>query len=343
MTSIKAYILPLLAAIFVFSCTVPEKGGVVSSSAAYFEVRTDGDVVKVVTISPFDGKRDSVIITEPMSRVICMSSTLVAGFAEAGAADAVKGVSGKRYISNPVIANDPEVIDVGYEASLNYESILALKPDVVLAYAVNSVEPAYVVKLRSLDIPVLMVYDNFESHPLARAEYIRLCGALSWRMAHADSVFASVSDNYTAIAGSEETPVKVMVNAPYGDAWYVPSKSSYFNKLVEDAGGEILGAEDGLESSLITLETAYSFSRVADVWLNPGTAADRKSLVALHPSFDNFCRDSLRIYNNTLRMNSEGGNDFYERGAVRPDLILRDLKSVFSGDTSDLEYYIEVK
>jgi len=342
MRRLLLYILPLFAAIFFSSCT--QRHEVISSAKAqYFYISTGGSETSVVTVSPFNGSRDSITFTEPLKKVICLSSTLVAGFAEVGKVELVKGVSGKQYISNNTIQDDPGVIDVGYESALDYESIVAMDPDVVLAYAVSSVEAPYIMKLRSLGIKVLVVYDNFESHPLARAEYVRLCGALAGCLERADVKFSSVSSKYANLAATAPERVKVMINAPYGDAWYVPSKGSYMYRLIADAGGELLGAEDGLESSLISLETAYSFSRQADVWINPGYARTRKSLEAMHPSFDKFCREGLRIYNNTLRTNPEGGNDFYERGAMRPDLILHDLQSVFAGETTGLEYYIEVK
>ncbi|MBQ0043637.1 MAG: ABC transporter substrate-binding protein [Bacteroidales bacterium] len=336
-------IMPLIAAFFFFACSAPEARHL-SDSARYFSV-TDGPAGVVVRISsPFDGTTDSLVVSDPMKSIVCMSTTMVAAFEQLGRTDVVTGVSGKNYVTDPRISENPYVAEVGFDSALDYETMLSLNPDLVLAYAVSSVEPPYVQKLRSLGVKVLMVYDNFESHPLARAEYIRLCAALTAERDKADSIYASVSSSYyKAMDDVRSNDVKVMINAPYGDAWYVPGKDSYMSRLVSDAGGVLLGSEDGLESSLISLETAYGFSREADVWLNPGIADIKETLIAMHPLFIEFCRDGLRIYNNTLRKNSEGGNDFYESGAMRPDLILKDLISIFSGNASDLEYHIEVE
>ena len=39
-----------------------------------------------------------------------------------------------------------------------------------------------------------------------------------------------------------------------------------------------------------------------------------------------------------------GGNAFWETGPVRPDLILQDLRSIFSGTPADpLTYYLPVE
>ena len=52
----------------------------------------------------------------------------------------------------------------------------------------------------------------------------------------------------------------------------------------------------------------------------------------------------LPIYNNTLRTTPEGGNDFWESGAMRPDLILQDLIAILQGDSShDMNYFISLE
>jgi len=36
-----------------------------------------------------------------------------------------------------------------------------------------------------------------------------------------------------------------------------------------------------------------------------------------------------RVYNNTLRTNELGGNDYYEAGVVNPDVVLADMIKIF--------------
>ena len=117
-------------------------------------------------------------------------------------------------------------------------------------------------------------------------------------------------------------------------------------RLIHDAGGEVLGAEAGTSRSrVITMEQAYILSQDADIWLNPGHCRTREELFRIHQLFLKFgpLADGLPIYNNTLRTTPEGGNDFWESGAVRPDLILEDLRKIISGNQPDsLNYYIKV-
>ena len=71
-------------------------------------------------------------------RVVCMSSSHIAMLDVIECVDAVVGVSGKQYITNSAIANTPGVKDVGYDSSLDYETLVMLKPDVVLVHGDTS-------------------------------------------------------------------------------------------------------------------------------------------------------------------------------------------------------------
>ncbi len=339
--------------------------------ARYFDVcRVEkGSLNAVVAISPYSGRCDTLVLDRPLNNIVCMSSSQVAGLAAIGADSVISAVSGIRYISNPAIRARAEadghldggksrVYDIGYESSLDYERILKLNPDLVLAYTVSGAEPQYITRLRSLGVRVLVLHDHLEDHPLARAEYIRLYGALTGRQALADSLFEKISTRYESMAvrpDNDSDRVKVLLNVPYGDAWYIPGDESYMSRLIRDAGGEVLGARRGTSiSGTVTLEQAYKLSQEADIWLNPGPYRTRRELENSHHAFPMFgpLKNGKPIYNNTLRTTPEGGNDFWESGSVRPDLILEDMIRIFSSQEDCdslkeseqvLEYHFKVK
>ena len=117
-------------------------------------------------------------------------------------------------------------------------------------------------------------------------------------------------------------------------------------RLIKDAGGVVAGSRSGTPSSrVVGMEEAYALSQEADIWLNPGPCRTREELISFHHSFRHFgpLVKGLPIYNNTLRITPEGGNDFWESGSVRPDLILKDLAAIFSAADSDLEYHFELE
>lgn len=344
----------ILVALAFCSCGGYDRNGTdTERGAKYFKLFTDNDGRRgVAVMSPFGNASDTVIVTSPFNSIVCMSSTSVAGFCAIGAADVVTGVSGMDYISSDeILARRDEILDVGYEPDLDYESILRLNPDIVLAYSSGSELPAYVVKLQSLGIPVVMLYDFLEEHPLARAEYMLLYGALCGREIQADSLFRKVSESYASMAESAknvESRPGVLMNTPYSDMWYIPGADNYFSTLVEDAGGKVLGSQPGTESSVISLEKAFGLASEAEIWLNPGWCMTRDQIAELHPLISEFpVLKSGKVFNNIKRTSSGGGNDFWESGSVRPDLILKDLVGILHPELLDepetLEYYIEVK
>lgn len=347
----------------------------------------------LVSISPFDGSRDTISISQPLGRLIVTSTSYI-GFLDAVGADSViVGVSGGEYVCDSSVAaglSNGTVVDIGYDASPDYEKIMALKPDLLLTYSVSPVKSQFFSKLESLGIKTFIVNEHLERHPLARAAYIRLFGALTGNMAAADSVLKIVSENYISLrdsvqgglgandayasdkgelnAGDEKQgsggtegntpkPRKILVNIPYKDQWFIPGQESYLTTLFKDAGGEILGAKSGSSvSGQISVETAYSLSKEADLWMNVGWCQTLEQLLSVNPLFDDFLMDiqgnaSARgysnaegcatnssdtsasvVWNDNNRLNPKGGNDFWESGVVRPDLLLRDLIGIFSGE-----------
>lgn len=324
--------------------------------AEYFDVFDGG----VVSISPYDGRRDTLLVDEPLESIVCMSSSHVACLAAVQADSIISAVSGIRYISNPLLRDRYDagnLYDIGYEPSLDYERIMSLNPDLLVAYTVSGAEPQYLAKLRTLGIPVLVLHDHIENHPLARAEYVRLFGRLSGRLEAADSVFAAVCDRYTALAEEVRNApdgriVKVLLNIPYGDVWYIPGAENYMSQLIRDAGGEVLGAAEGeSRSRAVGMEEAYRLSQDADIWLNPGHCRTREELAHVHQLFPSFgpLDKGLPVYNNILRTTPEGGNDFWESGAVRPDLVLEDMVVMLRGERfldcarNDVHYFFELE
>ena len=314
-----------------------------SRKAAYFRLAEDG---AVVTVSPYDGSADTLRLEKPVSRVVCMSTSYIGFLEEIGAEDVVQGVSGCNFVTNEGVRE--RAAEVGYEAAPDYEKILSLRPDLIITYTVSSVLPTYIVKLRSLGLRVLILYEHLEPDPLGKASYVRLFGALTGRQEKADSAFAAVKDRYEALALPADLSdrKKVLLNIPYGDQWYIPGAENYLSQLIRDAGGEVLGAVPGTgQSTTISVEKAYALSQEADAWLHPGLCRTKEELANVHPLFGDFPVLQKPVYNNILRYAPGGGNDFWESGAAHPEWILEDLIAILHPERSvgdGLRYYLEV-
>ena len=318
------------------ACARPVQQAVQMEYAQWFGITEEGNVV---VYSPSGAAPDT--LQGPVGRMVCMSSSYV-GFLEAiGADSTVVAVSGLDYLGNEAVRS--RAVEVGYDAALNYEAILHARPDLFLTYAVSAAEPPYLAKLRDLGVRCVILSEHLENHPLARAEYVKLFGALTGRLQEADSVFSAVRDNYLSMVQPGPRK-KVLINIPYADIWYIPGADNYMAQLIRDAGGVLLGAQPGkTESGTIGLEEAYAYAQEADIWLNPGWCRTREQLRSVHPLFAEFPVLAESVWNNTLQTTEGGGNQFWETGPVHPDWILQDLVHIFSGTPAALHYFFPLE
>lgn len=284
-------------------------------------------------------------------RVIAMSSTHIAMLDAIDAYNTVVGVSGIDYISNPDIQSRRDSIgDVGYEGNIDYELLLSLDPDLVLLYGVNGASPMEG-KLEELGLPYMYVGDYLEESPLGKAEWMVALSEIVGKRSKGEKVFAEIPARYNTLKKKVTDIVldapSVMLNTPYGDSWFLPSTGSYVAQLVSDAGGEYIYKKNtGNTSEPIDLEEAYKLTSEADMWLNVGMANSLEELKKTCPKFsDTRCFINGYVYNNNLRTNSAGGNDYYESAVVNPDLVLRDLVKIFHPELieEDFVYYKQLK
>ena len=315
---------------------LPAPGGM--EYAQWFDLQGNQAIIH----SPYGGADDTLAVEAPLRSIVCMSSSYI-GFLDALGCDSVAtAVSGLAYVSDPEVRVN--AVDVGYDAALDYETILKVKPDLLLTYAVSAAEPPYLAKLRELGVRTAVIHEHLESHPLARAEYIRLFGLLTGRTALADSLFADIRDRYLSLVVETDSPKKVLVNIPYADQWYIPGGDNYMTRLIRDAGGEVLGAVPGrFESSIISVEKAYEYAQEADFWLNPGWCSTKTQLRSVHPLFADFPVLQKPVWNNTKQSTPGGGNAFWETGPAHPDWILEDLRAIFDGTEVPGCYYFKVE
>ncbi|MBO7562570.1 MAG: ABC transporter substrate-binding protein [Bacteroidales bacterium] len=330
-----------------------------SSSAAYFIIKGNDTLISLSSwdlsvdryvLVPRDSSAllaaDPMAIPYPIESCVCMSTTYLPHIKLIGKAESVKGVSGTRFIYDSLYssrASDGLIADVGAETAPDYEKILSLKADVVLAYGIEGSDNSYIEKLRKLGQKVVVINDYLEHTVTGRLEYLKLFGKLFGKEAVADSVFKARRDEYMNarhLCAEVEKPAKALVNMPFKGIWYLPGNNSYMAELVRDAGGEIIGAEEGeCASSQKSFEHMYSLALESDVWIHLNSARSKAEVLSENPLFKNIpAFKSGQMYNNVKRVTPEGGSDFWESGAVNPAEILKDLIQIFHPDIAEKNF-----
>ena len=293
----------------------------------------------------------SEVIHVPIKKIICMSTTHLSMISALDKESSVVGFSGTRFIYDMDLVenvNKGDLREIGYDDNLNKEMILKLDPDIVMVYGIGNESAGYIAKLKEMGVKVVYNADYLETDPLGKAEWIKLIGALYSREAMADSIFRSIENEYNELksfirANVTERP-SVMLGLPFKDTWYISPGNSYISALIADAGGEYLWQNTESSVSMpMGLENVFLKTLAADYWLNSGSANSLGEIMSIDPRLAHLrCFKSGNVFNNTKRTNAGGGNDYWEGGCLKPQIILRDIASILHPGLlppSELYYY----
>ena len=297
-----------------------------------------------------DGFRGQVLHSDA-KRIVCMSSSHIAMLDVMESVGNVVGVSGKDFITNPYIAaNRHSIADVGYDSNINFELLVAQRPDIVLLYGVTGA-CSMQSKLEELGIPYIYIGEYVEEDPLGKTEWLIVIAEIIGKREQGIAYFSEVPKRYNhlkSMAAAATLPQpKVMLNTPYADSWFMPSTSSYLARLIADAGGDYIYKKNtSNHSQPIDLEEAALLTTEADIWLHVEGVSSLKDLRQQYPKFAKMpCVQRGEIYNCDKRSILGGGNDYWELGVVQPDVVLRDLIKIFHPElvSEEFVYYRKIE
>lgn len=279
------------------------------------------------TFTPNDGHK--VLI--PIRNVMANSDTHI-GFIDAlGETQKVVGICNANYIYNAKIlegVKSLKVTDLGEAFNLNIEKLLLLHPQIVFTTAYNA-EDENSKRIRQSGLTIIYNIEWQEKSLLGRAEWIKFMGAFFDKEQAADSIFRDVVKRYNQLkslaAKAKNTP-SVMSGQDFRGTWSVPGGRSYTGQLFHDAHVKYFYANDTSRTSISSnVEEILLNFHNADLWI--GTDAHSSlELGSLNPKYKLFkAYRNHQVYNVNKRMRAGGGNDYWESGVVRPDLLLSDM------------------
>jgi iron complex transport system substrate-binding protein len=272
----------------------------------------------------------------PVEKVVCLSTTFVGFIDFLHQEETIVGISGEKYVTSPSLSeriSNGRIPDVGYDENLSYEKLIQLRPDVVFVYGITGSVSSIVARLDEVGIKPVVVAEYLEETPLAKMEWIKYFGAFFGQMNEAGLKFDSVASNYNKLAqkaAMEKNKPKIMLGLPWSGTWYISGGKSYMASLLRDAGGLYLWHDLPYNDSRpVSLEKVFEKSFEADFWLNPGEAGSKADILLVDSRFSQLrAFHDNSIYNNNNQVNSRGGNAYFEKGVVEPDIILSDIISV---------------
>lgn len=286
---------------------------------------------KIPSLVQYDYK-----ITIPLKRVVVTSTTHIPSLEVLAEESSLVGFPGLDYISSEKtrdLISKGVIRELGRNESINTEVLISLEPDAVIGFAVDGNNKSFNIIQKS-GIPIIYNGDWTEETPLGKAEWIKFFGALYNKDDQALKQFNKIKQSYISskeLAKNAISKPTVLSGSMYKDQWYVPYGNSWSAQFIEDANATyIYGDTKGSGSISLSFESVLNKSSDAEYWIAPGQFQSFQQLLETSPHYNQFKavqNKNVFTYNNSL--GATGGVLYYELAPTRPDLVLKDLISIF--------------
>ena len=289
--------------------------------ATGFQITQTDTGVVVEVFQPYQ----CLCVKEPLHRLGTMSTVQVGFLYAIDAIDHLVAVCNPELIYTPVKGDE---IDLGDSMKPSAERVLQAGLDALLAVNYGQYDNLEAARLEKLGVLTLYINEWQEGSPLARAEWIRVLGALTGRLHEADSVFNEVETKYINLKSqiTNHKSSKIMSGNNFRGTWYVPSGKNYLAYLFKDAGADYPFYDNERETSIpLTIEETLHYFHDAEVWVGAGgnSLQELADLDEKHTWFNAY--QNGRVYNWRKQIKPSGANNFWERGVVHPEEMLEDV------------------
>ncbi len=290
---------------------------------------------------------EGTIVRTPVKRALVYSSVHTSLLRELGAIDAVRGIVDRQYFVDSLLLADVDagnVADCGNSMNPTVEKVIDMQPDAIL---LSPYQDASYGQITQLDIPIIECADYLEYDPLGRAEWMKFYGLLVGQRERADSLYDAVVNAYddvkqvAAQAASRPTVVTEMV---ISGVWSVPGGQSYMARIIRDAGGDYLWADDDNTGSLsLDFNQVLARAQQADYWFlkwtNINSLKDLQGAYELNKEMEAF--KNKRVY-----VCDTEKSRFFDRVPFHPDLLLREFAAImhpelFPGVETQMYHHID--
>lgn len=272
----------------------------------------------------------------PVEKIVVTSTTHIPSLEILNVENTLVGFPGLDYISSEKTRQriaEGEVKELGKNEAINTENLLALKPDVVIGFSIDGSNKSFTTIQKS-GIPVVFNADWTESSPLGKAEWIKFFGTFYGKTKEATAFFKKVEQDYLAakeLAKQAKEKPTVVAGSMYKDQWYLPAGNSWQAIFMKDANSDYLFEDsEGTGSLSLSFEAVLAQAADADFWIGPAQFQSYEEMRNASPHYTRFkAFENKNIYTFSSEKGGTGGVIFYELAPNRPDLVLKDLISIF--------------
>lgn len=282
---------------------------------------------------PSEYKNLPVVYT-PVKRVVITSTTQASLMRPLGVLGSIVGVTTEKdqwYIDQVKAGMESGSIQLvgGGMGPLDYDKIVALKPDLVFMSTGGPNDARALQKLEELNIPVAVDNEWLENDPLGRLEWIKFIAAFYDKEQQASDFFDGaekrIAEITAKVAKVKDKP-KVIWGLIYQGKAYVPAADSYVARMIAMAGGDYLfKGNKGTGSGAITFEEYYALGKEADIYIDDTMMNLGRNTIA-HITDQSRLMADLPVLK---KGNVWGYQPWYWQSLDKTDEVIEDLAAIF--------------
>ena len=276
----------------------------------------------------------AVVVRTPVKRIAVNYSYLEAILTALGVEEQLVAVGGVKSYNDAIRerARSGQIAQIGYgwHSPPALDPLVAAKPDVFFMVLGDLGHAEHYERIKGLGIPVVPVFLDREPTYMGAIDYVRLIGMFVGRSAKAEDYATTVENKVAELKKLvADRPKKKVLSAWFSGSgrWMVTVRNTE-NQLLEDAGGiNVMAAADDIRlDSFVRIgsEQLLAHARDADCWIIRDTHSKPLNDVGFLKHFKAW-RDGCLFASDGARKPEADAFDFYERGPIRPDILLSDL------------------
>ncbi len=275
-------------------------------------------------------------VTIPVKKIVVTSTTHIPSIEILNEEKSLVGFPGLDYISSEKTRariSEGLVTELGQNESINTEILISLNPDLVIGFTIDGNNKTFNT-IQKVGIPVIYNGDWTEESPLGKAEWIKFFGAFYNKDDQASTKFNEIKDSYLSskeLAKNAKSRPTVLSGSMYKDQWYVPYGNSWQAQFIKDANANYIYEDTkGSGSIALSFESVLDKSEDAEYWVAPGQFQSFQQLMETSSHYAQFqAVQNKKVYTYSNSLGANGGVLYYELAPARPDLVLKDLISIF--------------
>ena len=298
---------------------------------------------------PQNVDEDTIVLKQPVQNMYLVSSAVMDIFSKLDAIDTLRFSSQTEdnwYVDDAKQAmEDGSLIYAGKYSKPDYELIVSEGCSLAIENSMIFHSPEVMEMLESFDIPVMVEYSSYESHPMGRVEWIKFFGALVDKEDEAQRIFDEQIDILDSVAANENTgKTVVFFYITSNGLVQVRQSNDYIPKMIELAGGRYifdnLGDSESKRSTMnMQVEEFYDGAKDADYIIYNSTIDGGLSSVDELIDKCPVLADFKAVKDGNVWCTT---NDMYQQ-SMSIGYMIRDIHSMLcDGDEDDMTYLFKL-